>query len=38
LADFKVPKVIRIVSSIPKNATGKVDERRELAARFSQKS
>ena len=37
LADFKVPKVIRIVSSIPKNETGKV-ERRELAARFSQQS
>jgi oxalate---CoA ligase len=33
LADFKVPKVIRIVSELPKNATGKV-ERRVLAALY----
>jgi acyl-CoA synthetase (AMP-forming)/AMP-acid ligase II len=34
LADFKVPKVIRIVSAIPKNAIGKI-ERRNLAALFA---
>jgi len=34
LADFKVPKVIRIVSAIPKNETGKV-ERRALTALFA---
>jgi len=33
LADFKVPKVIRIVSGLPKNAMGKV-ERRVLAALY----
>ncbi len=33
LADFKVPKVIRIVSGLPKNAMGKV-ERHVLAARY----
>jgi len=33
LADFKVPKVIRIVSELPMNATGKVD-RRALAALY----
>lgn len=33
LADFKVPKVIRIVSELPKNAMGKV-ERRALAALY----
>src|SRR5207237_1208087 len=27
LADFKVPKVIRIVSAIPKNETGKIERR-----------
>ena len=27
LADFKVPKVIRIVSCLPKNAMGKVEQR-----------
>ena len=31
LADFKVPKVIRIVSALPRNATGKID-RRAVAA------
>lgn len=35
LADFKVPKVIRITSALPKNATGKI-ERRNLAAQFGQ--
>jgi acyl-CoA synthetase (AMP-forming)/AMP-acid ligase II len=35
LAAFKVPKVIHIVSAIPKNAMGKVD-RRALAAMFAQ--
>ncbi len=33
LADFKVPKVIRIVSGLPKNAMGKV-ERHALAALY----
>jgi oxalate---CoA ligase len=33
LADFKVPKVIRIVSDLPKNAMGKVD-RRALTALY----
>ncbi|MDB6147848.1 MAG: oxalate--CoA ligase-like [Spartobacteria bacterium] len=33
LADFKVPKVIHVVSTLPKNATGKV-QRRDLAALF----
>ena len=33
LADFKVPKVIRVVSELPKNAMGKV-ERRVLAALY----
>jgi acyl-CoA synthetase (AMP-forming)/AMP-acid ligase II len=33
LADFKVPKLIRVVSAIPKNAMGKV-LRRDLAAFF----
>jgi Protein of unknown function (DUF1275)/AMP-binding enzyme C-terminal domain len=33
LADFKVPKVIRIVSELPMNATGKVD-RRALATLY----
>jgi acyl-CoA synthetase (AMP-forming)/AMP-acid ligase II len=33
LADFKVPKVIRIVSELPKNAMGKV-ERRVLAEHY----
>jgi oxalate---CoA ligase len=33
LADFKVPKIIRITSALPKNATGKI-ERRELSALF----
>ena len=37
LADFKVPKVIRIVSALPKNETGKV-ERRDLAALFARQS
>jgi acyl-CoA synthetase (AMP-forming)/AMP-acid ligase II len=37
LADFKVPKVIRIVSAIPQNETGKI-ERRGLAALFAQQS
>lgn len=37
LADFKVPKVIRIVSAIPKNETGKV-ERRDLTALFARQS
>jgi acyl-CoA synthetase (AMP-forming)/AMP-acid ligase II len=31
LADFKVPKVIRVISAMPKNATGKI-QRRDLAA------
>ena len=34
LADFKVPKVIRIVSALPKNETGKI-ERRKLAHLFA---
>ena len=34
LADFKVPKVIRIVSELPKNEMGKVD-RRALTALYS---
>jgi acyl-CoA synthetase (AMP-forming)/AMP-acid ligase II len=34
LADFKVPKVIRIVSRLPKNALGKV-ERRALTALYA---
>lgn len=33
LADFKVPKLIHVVSAIPKNALGKV-QRRDLAAFF----
>jgi acyl-CoA synthetase (AMP-forming)/AMP-acid ligase II len=33
MADFKVPKVIRITSALPKTATGKV-QRRDLAALF----
>jgi acyl-CoA synthetase (AMP-forming)/AMP-acid ligase II len=33
LADFKVPKVIRVVSGLPKNALGKV-KRRALAALY----
>ena len=33
LADFKVPKVIRITSTLPKGATGKV-QRRDLTALF----
>ena len=37
LAEFKVPKVIRIVSAIPKNETGKI-ERRALATLFAQQS
>jgi oxalate---CoA ligase len=37
LADFKVPKVIRIVSAIPQNETGKI-ERRGLAALFARQS
>ena len=37
LADFKVPKVIRIVSALPKNETGKI-ERRNLAALFARQS
>jgi len=37
LADFEVPKVIRITSALPKNAMGKV-ERRDLAARFARQS
>ena len=37
LADFKVPKVIRIVSAIPKNETGKV-ARRDLTALFARQS
>jgi long-chain acyl-CoA synthetase len=34
LADFKVPRVIRIVSALPQNETGKI-ERRNLAALFA---
>ena len=34
LADFEVPKLIHLVSAIPKNAMGKV-QRRDLAAFFS---
>lgn len=30
LADFKVPKIIRVISAMPKNATGKI-QRRNLA-------
>jgi len=37
LADFKVPKVIRITSALPKNAAGKV-ARRDLAALFARQS
>jgi len=37
LADFEVPKVIRIISALPKNAMGKV-ERRRLAALFARQS
>ena len=37
LADFKVPKVIRIVSALPKNAMGKV-QRCDLAALFARQS
>jgi len=33
LADSKVPKLIRVISAMPKNATGKV-QRRDLAAFF----
>jgi acyl-CoA synthetase (AMP-forming)/AMP-acid ligase II len=31
LADFKVPKLIYVISAMPKNATGKI-QRRDLAA------
>jgi acyl-CoA synthetase (AMP-forming)/AMP-acid ligase II len=34
MADFKVPKLIHLVSAIPRNAMGKV-QRRELTALFS---
>ena len=34
LADFKVPKLIHMVSFLPKNAMGKV-RRRDLATSFS---
>jgi acyl-CoA synthetase (AMP-forming)/AMP-acid ligase II len=34
LADFKVPKSIRIVTALPKGPTGKI-QRRELAANFA---
>ena len=34
LADFKVPKQIRLVSAIPRNPMGKV-QRRDLTALFS---
>ena len=34
LADFEVPKQIHLVSTIPKNAMGKV-KRRDLTALFS---
>ncbi len=34
LADFKVPKLIHLVSAIPKNAMGKV-RRHDLTALFS---
>jgi len=27
LADFEVPKVIRIISALPKNETGKIERR-----------
>ena len=37
LADFKVPKVIRIVSAIPKGETGKVD-RHDLTALFAREA
>jgi acyl-CoA synthetase (AMP-forming)/AMP-acid ligase II len=37
LADFKVPKVIRITSALPKNEMGKI-ERRVLAAVFARQS
>jgi acyl-CoA synthetase (AMP-forming)/AMP-acid ligase II len=37
LADFKVPKVIRITSALPKNETGKV-VRGDLAALFARRS
>ena len=37
LADFKVPKVIRIVSALPNNETGKI-ERRVLTALFAPQS
>ena len=37
LADFKVPKVIRIVSALPNNETGKI-ERRFLTALFAPQS
>ncbi len=37
LADFKVPKVIRITSALPKNETGKI-ERHKLAALFARKT
>jgi acyl-CoA synthetase (AMP-forming)/AMP-acid ligase II len=37
LADFKVPKVIHIVASLPKNALGKL-ERRALPALYAAKS
>lgn len=37
LADFKAPKVIRLVSTIPRNAMGKV-ERRDLTALFTEPS
>jgi len=31
VADFKVPKLVRVISAMPKNATGKI-QRRDLAA------
>jgi acyl-CoA synthetase (AMP-forming)/AMP-acid ligase II len=37
LADFEVPKVIRIISTLPRNAMGKV-ERRVLTALFAPKN
>jgi acyl-CoA synthetase (AMP-forming)/AMP-acid ligase II len=37
MSDFKVPKTIRIVSALPKSATGKI-ERRNLAALFKSDS